>query len=218
VGWRSPLLGVCVACRVTFSPFGAVLAARKIFAGMATDASTAQFTRAVHVIFGEWTALKLAVENEWAGHSTRDRALALLQRVLSGMLSASTVHRDELEDLLDTALLDEFNIDAEDDSPSQVAQLLCVLHAEAKAGATATADTLLQRAASRPGSSWVEAPPPPRVRGDDDSDDDEVDDDSDDGGGGAMVMDEEGGSSSRQAPIVDDDGFQMVSRGRGRRG
>ena len=54
-------------------------------------------SRAVHVVFGEWTALKLAVENEWAGGGTRDRALALLCRVRDGLLSAAVVHRDEIE-------------------------------------------------------------------------------------------------------------------------
>ena len=61
----------------------------------------------MHVVFGEWTCLKLAVENEFAGHKTRERALALLKRVLDGLLSTATVHRDELEDLFEAALIDE---------------------------------------------------------------------------------------------------------------
>ena len=56
---------------------------------------------ATRVVFGEWTALKLAVENEWGGNDTRGRALALLQRVLDGMTRAEKVHRDEIEDLLE---------------------------------------------------------------------------------------------------------------------
>ena len=89
----------------------------------AVDAKTA-FVRAVHVVFGEWSCLKLAVENEWGGPQTRARALALLKKVLDGLLASAAVHRDELEDLFEAALIDDFNIEAEDDSPQQVAQLV----------------------------------------------------------------------------------------------
>lgn len=165
--------------------------------------------RAVHAVFGEWTALKLAVENEWAGDKTRERALALLQRVRDGLLSSPVLHRDEIEVMLDEALMDEFNVEAEDDSPAQVAQLLCQLHAEAKAGVSTTATALLLRASKKGGSTWVEVPPPPRVKGDDDesSDDECEDDDSESAtprGGGATAMDEDDGTSARAEPEVDE--------------
>lgn len=181
-----------------------------------------QLARAVHVVFGEWTALRLAVENEWAGNGTRARALALLQRVRDGLLAAAVVHRDEIEDLLDNALIDEFNIEAEDESPQQIAVLLCSMHAEARAGATTTADALIARAAGK--HTWVEVPPPPRAHGEDSSDDDDGDDDEGDGGGGgrsgAAPMDEDEGAGRHAPPEVDEDGFQMVPsrRGRGRPG
>lgn len=181
-------------------------------------------TRAVHIVFGEWTCLRLAVENEFAGGGTRERALALLQRVLTALLTSQTVHRDELEDLLDLALLDDFNIEAEDESPKEVAMLLCQLHAEAKAGSTMTADALFQRAAAKGTRSWVEVPPPPRVKNDDDSSDDDMCDDDDNegggggGGGGRSTMDTEMEQQGPPEPVVDEDGFQMVQSGRGRRG
>jgi len=182
-----------------------------------TNLAANTLVRAVHVVFGEWTCLKLAVENEWGGRQTRERALALLQRVVDGLLASATVHRDELEDMLDTALMDDFNIEAEDGSPAQVAELLVTLHAEAKAGATTTADAVLQRAAGRGDSSWVECPPPPKASGDS-SDDDDDDDDDDEGGGGSgggpSAMEEESDGRGRPAPEVDDDGFQMVLRGK----
>ena len=168
------------------------------------DASTQTFVRAVHVVFGEWTCLKLAVENEWAGHQTRDRALALLKRVLDGLLSSANVHRDELEDVLDTALVDEFNLEAEDESPQQVANLLLTLHAEAKVGATTMADSLLARAATK-GPSWVQVPPPPKAKEEssDEEDlgsDDEGMEDDDDGttprGAGAGSSSSTGGGAA----------------------
>ena len=172
--------------------------------------------RAVPVVFGEWTCLKLAVENEWGGPNTREKALELLRRVMDGLAAAAQVHKDEVEMLLDSALIDDFNLEAEDESPGQVAQVLCTLHAEARAGHTATAQALLQRAAASGGRSWVDVAPPRAARQADDSSDDEGTDDEDGGGGDAMDTDGGGGGGRRAPPEVDEDGFQTVSRGRRR--
>ena len=59
--------------------------------------------RAVYAVFSEWTALGMAVENEWGGHATRDKALALLEQVVNGLLQSDQVHQDEIQDLLDQA-------------------------------------------------------------------------------------------------------------------
>eukprot|EP00967_Tisochrysis_lutea_P007690 scaffold9181_cov37-Tisochrysis_lutea.AAC.4 len=126
-------------------------------AAAAGEDAASLLSRAVHAVFAEWTALGMAVENEWGGRATRDKALQLLHRVLTGLLSSSAVHVEELEELLDSvralargrtsaerfkfsplspcsgssqALLDDFNVEAEDDSPAQVARLLCTLHSE----------------------------------------------------------------------------------------
>ena len=197
--------------------------------------------RAVPLVFGEWTALKLAVENQWGGSDTRDKALALLRTVCDGLSSAAVVHRDEIEMLLDQvcdrrdcarraplplsaagpfgqALMDDFNVEAEDDSPSQVAQVLCTLHAEARQGGSATADAIIQKAAAHGAATWVDhAPPPPPSRADDSSDDD--DGEEGDGGGDAMDTDQGAGGKSggREPPQVDDEGFTMVTRSRARR-
>ena len=176
----------------------------------------------VRIVFGEWTAVSLAIENEWGGGGTREKALALLDRTLHA-LNTPVVHRDELEVFLDGALVDDFNVEAEDESPRQVAELLCLLHSEARAGVTTTADALAQRAAARGAKTWVDAPVQTRRRADDESSDDGTDDEGEEGdamdmgGGGGGSSSGEGGK--RQEPIVDDDGFQMVTRsGRGRRG
>jgi pre-rRNA-processing protein TSR2 len=154
----------------------------------------------------------------WGGNQSRERALTLLKRVLDGLLGTATVHRDEVEDLLDMALLDDFNIEAEDNSPRDVAELLVRLHAEAKAGSTATADALLLRASGK-GLTWVECPPPAKVH-DDSSDDDDEGEEGEEGaatprdGGRPSAMNAEdisdGAGSSKPTPVVDEDGFTTV--------
>ena len=63
---------------------------------MAAAALPEALVAAVKVVFGEWTALKLAVENEWGGGDTREKALGLLERTLAA-LNAPQVHADEVE-------------------------------------------------------------------------------------------------------------------------
>eukprot|EP00964_Phaeocystis_antarctica_P161975 scaffold135307_cov69-Phaeocystis_antarctica.AAC.2 len=150
----------------------------------------------------------MAVENDWGGQSTRDKALSLLERTLQA-LNTPVVHRDEVEAFLEDTLVEDFNIEAEDESPKQVAEVLCKLHAEALAGITTTAALLAERAAAK-GKSWVDAPLPPGRHRAGDSSDDESDDGEDDmdmeGGGGGG----EGSARQYQAPEIDDDGFQTV--------
>ena len=52
-------------------------------------------TRAIHTVFSEWTALGMAVENEWGGRNTRDKALALLQQAPPHWESRAAVARTE---------------------------------------------------------------------------------------------------------------------------
>ena len=181
-----------------------------------------ELTRAVHHVFGEWTAICMAVENDWGGQSTRDKALSLLERTLQA-LNTPVVHRDEVEAFLEDTLVEDFNIEAEDESPRQVAEVLCKLHAEALAGSTTTAALLAERAAAK-GKSWVDAPLPPGRHRAGDSSDEESDDGEEDGmdmEGGGGGGGGEGSARQYQAPVIDDDGFQTVqtrsSRSQGKR-
>uniref|UniRef100_A0A7S4BXI1 Pre-rRNA-processing protein TSR2 homolog n=1 Tax=Chrysotila carterae TaxID=13221 RepID=A0A7S4BXI1_CHRCT len=170
------------------------------------------FALAIRGVFASWSALGLAVENEWGGRESREKALALMERITSGLLSSEHVYVDDIESVLDQALLDDFNVEAEDESPRQVAEVLCKLHTEARAGVDETARALLERLAAKRQSSWVEAPLPPKPKREDDSSDEEGEEDED--GDSEMGG---GGGGARAPPVVDDDGFQMVTRSRSRR-
>ena len=169
---------------------------------------------AVRVIFGGWTCLKLAVENEWGGDNTRGKALQLMQTtILQIANSQAKVHADEVEDFLDQSLVDEFNVEAEDGSPQQVAQLLVTIHREAQNGTSATADELIKRAGDT--RTWVDVAPPRAACNDESSDDDDVVDASD---GEDVVSMDDVEPAGDVVPILDEDGFQMVTRsGRSRR-
>lgn len=174
--------------------------------------------QAIQVVFGEWTALIMALENEWGGNASRDKALALLHRVEEGMCSAQQVHADELEDLLDLALIDDFNIEAEDESPKQIAEVLARVHYEFRMGSDETAKMLINRAAAKGVRTWLQGAIP--VRKQVSSDEEDLSDAEATQGGENSAMETEGnyGGSSRM-PVVDEDGFQLVGKGsRGRKG
>ncbi|KAL1520899.1 hypothetical protein AB1Y20_022460 [Prymnesium parvum] len=174
--------------------------------------------QAIRVVFGEWSALVMALENEWGGQASRDKAFALLQKVENGMCTSAQVYADELEDLLDTALVDDFSVEAEDESPKEIAELLAKLHYEARQGVTDTAQLLIARAQAKGSKTWVQGELQVRKAADS-SDDEDIDGDDEDEGTHSSAMDTESSGTSRgwAPPIVDEDGFQMVSKGaRGR--
>lgn len=112
----------------------------------------------------------------------------------------------------------EFNVQAEDDSPYQVARSLINMHNQVASGDTSYVESL--RALQAPPSSASQQEIRPKVPGEEDDDDSsssssgsEEEDDQHDKGD-AMDVDDQL-PQSRQ-PIVDEDGFQVVQR-KGRR-
>lgn len=128
-------------------------------------------------------------------------------------------YADELEALLDDAMLNDFNVEAEDGSPLQVAQSLVAVYHECFQGNYATVQRMQAQAAV--GASRSQRAVVPRGEGD------EEEDSSSDEGGEGEDEDEEmedaeaaGPSHPPQpvGPVVDEDGFTLVQRPRpGRR-
>ncbi|KAK5575545.1 hypothetical protein RB653_006678 [Dictyostelium firmibasis] len=82
------------------------------------------FDQAVLRIFKEWTALQLAITNEWGGRTTSERAEDMRQDVLDLFLMGKQVYPDQIEKILDECLSQDLNTVAEDDSCKQVANLV----------------------------------------------------------------------------------------------
>lgn len=143
------------------------------------------------------------------------------------MLRAERVYFDQLADLLDAVLLEQFATQAEDDSVEQVAEALLAMHDELRAGHAPTAATVLAeagtaraaRAATLALCRGLEAPS-------------EIVDNSEGGsepaggrGGDAMdegddepvPLGEERPPREPALPVVDEEGFELVhTRGRRR--
>jgi pre-rRNA-processing protein TSR2 len=182
------------------------------------------FASGVHSCFLRWTALQLAIENEWGGRNSSQKASQLENDVLAWFVH-SKVRRyiDELEELLDDTMIEQFSMQTEDDSIQEVAEQLFILHEECSQGNYETvrslaADSSQQKPAS---AKSVKAP---NEDGESDSDDDIMEEDSPSGEAGGPSA--QGSGSSRPAEKVSTlteeemaDGWQEApARGRRRGG
>lgn len=182
------------------------------------------FEEGVALAFGRWTALQLGVLNEWGGPESSAKAQSLLEDVIQWFYTVKDHDYLDLEDLLDEALQLDFNIQAEDDSPYQMARNLVNMHNQVAGGDYSYVETLRKLPQLNcAGSSQRDQ----NMQQDDEStsSEDEEDADSPEAAhhedGDAMEMDDTSAGGSMQQPrqpIVDEDGFQVVQRkGRGSR-
>ncbi|KAH8967323.1 hypothetical protein BDL97_03G072500 [Sphagnum fallax] len=116
--------------------------------GRLTNEAVAVLGEGIRLCFLRWTALQLAVENEWGGHTSKLKAQQLQSDVLSWFTrSKGPRYIDELENLLDENLVELFNTTADDGSVEEVAEQLMVIHEECTQGNYATVQQLSDAAA-----------------------------------------------------------------------
>ncbi|KAG2446214.1 hypothetical protein HXX76_000806 [Chlamydomonas incerta] len=188
------------------------------------------FEEGVRLIFAKWTALALAVENQWGGGNSQEKAEGLFQDCLDWFYKKREHWADELEEELDDALLQDFHVEAEDGSPKLIAEGLVKLYQELVAGSTAYLDHLRAMAAAGAkackrqvvdldGTVVAEEDADGMETSSEEGDDDEEGEDGD----GDTEM---GGEAPRgvpleppapRVPVVDEDGFTMV-QGKARKG
>ncbi|KAF3786144.1 Pre-rRNA-processing TSR2-like protein [Nymphaea thermarum] len=93
------------------------------------------FSEGIHLILSRWTALRLAVENEWGGRTSRQKFDNLVVDLISWFTSSKDIlYIDELETMLDENMLASFNAEIEDGSIEEVAEQLMTLHEECLQG------------------------------------------------------------------------------------
>ncbi|KAJ0014616.1 hypothetical protein Pint_20582 [Pistacia integerrima] len=96
--------------------------------------SVALFKEGISLILSRWSALQMAVENEWGGRGSRAIADQLCSDVFSWFTqSKDTLYIDDLENILDETML-SLNTMTEDGSVEEVAEKLMILHGECLEG------------------------------------------------------------------------------------
>ncbi|KAF6160763.1 hypothetical protein GIB67_035964 [Kingdonia uniflora] len=89
------------------------------------------FNERIHLVLGQWTVLQMAVENEWGGRESRQKAKKLAADIFSWFLKfKDSLCIDDLENLIDATMDNSFNTWAEDDSVEDVALELMTIHEE----------------------------------------------------------------------------------------
>ncbi|KAG6440033.1 Pre-rRNA-processing protein TSR2 family protein [Babesia bovis T2Bo] len=103
-----------------------------------------EFREAARCVMECWTALNLAVENNWGGDNSSGKKDELINLVIDFCLSKNDLYPYEVEDLLFERMQTMFCVDIEDESEVEVAALLARLHQSCKAGDIAYAHELRQ--------------------------------------------------------------------------
>ncbi|XP_061996055.1 pre-rRNA-processing protein TSR2-like [Rosa rugosa] len=95
-----------------------------------TAAAVAAFQEGVGLVLSRWSALQLAVENEWGGRESRLKAEQLVSDIVSWVnFSTEPLYIDDLEEMLIEAM-SFLNTVIEDGSIEEVAEKIMIMHEE----------------------------------------------------------------------------------------
>ncbi|CAB4385857.1 hypothetical protein RhiirA5_357061 [Rhizophagus irregularis] len=185
--------------------------------------SREKFTQGVSLLFKtQWTALKLAVDMQWGGHDSEDKRDWLIDVIVDYFnKNGKNTDVDDLETILNQVMTDEFNTLLEDDSAYQISQDLIKIYHECIQGNYSTVDLLQSKQKSVKQNSKKAK----NYEDDEDNEDssDEYDEKSLENGENSTMESDEITSInnstittklSKNKPIIDDDGFTLVTRKR----
>ncbi|KAK9943039.1 hypothetical protein M0R45_008663 [Rubus argutus] len=90
----------------------------------------AVFQEGVGLVLSRWSALQLAVENEWGGRDSRLKAEQVISDIISWVNhSTEPLYIDDLEEMLNEAML-SLNTMTEDGSIEEVAEKIMIMYEE----------------------------------------------------------------------------------------
>ncbi|KAK9062988.1 hypothetical protein SSX86_016858 [Deinandra increscens subsp. villosa] len=175
-----------------------------------------QLREGIDLLLGRWSALQMAIQNEWGGRDTRQKAQQLSVDVYHWLIRpAEALYVDDLENLLDDFML-SLNTEIDDGSIEEISDNLMIMHEECLEGNFASIERLRQSIPTANHRIQV-------VNGDEDDSDS-----ASSSGDESMEMADELDPSSNlsdmtlsephraRTPIVDADGWTVVSSRRNR--
>lgn len=199
------------------------------------------FEEGCYLIFMRWTALQLAIHNEWGGSESKAKAKSLFEEVVEWFYTTkgmSSVHdfcsvsviktmtassynngdvcadheMSDLEGLLDEAIQVDFNVQAEDDSPYMVARSLVNMYHQVAHGDVSYVHTLREEFEKNGQNVLAKSMcDPGSFMAEGDARSESSSSSGDDDDDDDGMDLDESPESSHQ-PMVDDDGFQVVQR------
>jgi len=193
------------------------------------EQATSEFQAGVTAALRSWSALRTAVQSGWGGVESNDKAEFLREYILESLdfkLPKPKVDIDDLEDHLAIYMEEEFSIVLEDESERQVAQLIFQLYQSCGKGNYDLSRKIVANSANVVSSN---ANVNVQCENSDDESDDEMDVSKDDsnlsssnqylfGVPNSVIQSSNITPSQprepKPEPIVDDDGFTMVTKRR----
>ena len=180
------------------------------------------FARAVISTLDLWPALRIAVEEEWGGPESREKAEYLVSAICDNCDEQSAQQKqqisppdaEDLEELIESYLSYEFNVRLEDESISYIAQRITSLWQTIFLGDASSAQLAveqLEHAKASLRGKKIAAQVQAQEGEDNVSSSDEADSDAPDAAGDhSMDVDDE---PRHEGPVVDEDGFTLVAKG-----
>ena len=89
-----------------------------------TEENERLLSRGIQAVFERWTALTMAVVNEWGGFQSKEKAQSLREETLEFLLKDSNKKDDSIEDFLYDCIAEDFNVQLEDESHEEVGKVL----------------------------------------------------------------------------------------------
>ncbi|GAO51506.1 hypothetical protein SAICODRAFT_22391 [Saitoella complicata NRRL Y-17804] len=178
---------------------------------LANEKAQSVFEAGVAFALHLWTALSLAVDQEWGGPDSADKRDWMAGVVVDMFESGKDIEPDDIADQLDQIMQDEFDVSLEDDSSYQVAGTCVKLHKDCAAGDFTFASTLKKQFSEKRPSAAKRM----LQEGDEEDSSDEEGEAVDQEGDTAMGDEE---PAAKPEPVIDEDGFELVQKPRkGRR-
>lgn len=188
------------------------------------------FKEGVGSVLRQWTALELAVFHQWGGSSSRERAEALSTEIISLYLGPDKIYKDDISLVLEDYLDTNFSTICEDGSPDELGEVFCTMWRQCCAGDFSMVTNVLAK-------EYVRHEMVSKSQGLEGGDTiEEGDEEEENGTDGAetnqqveqMVqqalaqgqqrdageMQTDGPEEQQAPPLVDPDGWEMISRGR----
>nr|XP_043631409.1 pre-rRNA-processing protein TSR2 homolog [Erigeron canadensis]XP_043631410.1 pre-rRNA-processing protein TSR2 homolog [Erigeron canadensis] len=174
-----------------------------------------QLREGIDLLLGRWSALQMAIQNEWGGRDTRQRAQQLAVDIYHWLIRpAETLYVDDLENLLDDFML-SLNTEIDDGSIEEISDNLMIMHEECLEGNFVSIERLRQSIPAANHRMQV-------VNGDEDSTSSSEDESMETAEEPDSNMSDLTVTDSAQtpapAPKVDADGWTIVSSRRNRGG
>ena len=110
-----------------------------------------RFVDGISSVFCQWTALELAIHNQWGGPGQGpEQVAALVEEVKSLFLGPEIIYKDDISLVLEDFMETYFNTLLEDGSSEEIGELFCNMWRKCSTGDFSVVDEVRRKEAQRP--------------------------------------------------------------------